>query len=199
MKCQSCSFLSVLYWMSDLGQWRRKRSKSEGMWFHSVPSFSKSGRTVLLKAASLVGKFYCSISSEKVRTWADEYWKNKGSILAHSLLLWQNTNRKQHGEERLYFSLQPIMKGNGSRTWGTHLLSGPKAETMEECCYLTCSLACSTCFLKQPRATCPGGDTAPSGLNYPHQVLIKKLPTDLPTGQHLEAIPQLTFPFPRWA
>lgn len=55
------------------------------------------------------------------------------------------------------------------------------------------SLACSVCFLIPPRTTCPGVALPTVCWAFPHQLLTKKKPTDLPAGQSVEVIPNLRF------
>lgn len=57
-------------------------------------------------------------------------------------------------------------------------------------------LACSICFLIPLRTTCPGIDPPTLGWAFPHQQLIKKCPTDLPTSNLMEAFSHFRFLFP---
>lgn len=53
--------------------------------------------------------------------------------------------QKQHGKPRAYFNFTAVVHHPGSQPE-----AGADAETLEHCL-----LACSACFLRQPRSTCP--------------------------------------------
>lgn len=60
----------------------------------------------------------------------------------------------QFGEERVRLPYTSTLTGH---TEGRNFKAGTEAEAMQEICLLAClPVTCSTCFLIQLKATCPG-------------------------------------------
>ena len=82
---------------------------------------------------------------------------------------------------------------------GRNLEAGADAEAMGGGGLLSCLLfiASSACFSVEPRTTYPGVATPTMAQFFPHQLLIKKMPSETCLLANLmEAIPQLRFFFP---
>lgn len=57
-------------------------------------------------------------------------------------------------------------------------------------------LACSICFLKHTRTTCPGVALPTKGWALPYRSLIRKIPTGLPIGQSIGGLFSIKSPYP---
>lgn len=102
-----------------------------------------------------------------------------------SIAMMKHHDQKQIGEEMVYLAYtstpQFITKGSQSRnshregTWSQELLQKPWRVLLTD----LLPMACSACFLMEPRITSPG--MAPTTMSWalPHQSPVKKLPYSL--------------------
>ena len=91
-------------------------------------------------------------------------------------------NQKQVGEERVYLAYTSILlfspEGSQDRksyragTWGRSWYRGRGGVLFTDLLIM----ACSACFLTEPRTTSPGMAPPAMGWTLPHQSLIKKMP-----------------------
>ena len=116
------------------------------------------------------------------------------SYLGLLLLRWNTISKPTRGGKSLFglyfhITVHYQRKSGQELKQGRNLETGADAEVMEGVLLTDFLLmACSLCFLIEPKATSPGMAPPTMGWTLSHQSLIKKCATELPTAWSSEVI-----------
>jgi hypothetical protein len=107
-----------------------------------------------------------------------------------AVAMMNHRDQKQVGEEKVYLAhtSTSLFIIEGSQHKNSHRVGTWKLELIESSAYWLLTglllVACSACFLIEPRTTSPGMAPPTMGWALPHQTLIMKMPTSWILRRH---------------